>query len=271
MKLTVVLGTQGNESFDIVLNETPFVTKWVEELKWCLEHCEFQQKEVFAFTISLAQAEQILKNACVTINKYLKNFIDIREPLIDQSQDYFNYLHLKFEQLSGEFGKPTRLFSIANDELKSAIRDLNFYIHRVESKKEPGEGFYISFNKDQYRRKQLSTDDYNEYEFTSPEGTLFLHYVELGKEYVDLFSDNLPLDYKGAKNLHYYSGEAFLSFEPYDTLSVPGYKQWLIDNNIDPYNKTLGHGKIPLGRVENVEQVKSIISNNSQLKKILIK
>lgn len=271
MKLTVILGASGEASFDILLNDNPFVRKWTSELSWCLNNCNFNQEEAFGGLLTLREASNKLYSACEVINRYLKNFIDLKSDLLDQSQEYFNYLHLKFEQLSGEFGKPTKLFSIANNELKQAIRDLNFYIHRVEVKKNSAIGFYVSFNKDQYRRFPLDPDDYQYFDFQSPPGTLFLHYAELGKEYIDLFEDNLPINYKNAKNLHYFSGEAFLLFNEYDDVnSKPGYKEWLVSQNIDPYNKFEAHGKIPLGQVDNLPQVKAIISNNRHIHKIII-
>jgi C1A family cysteine protease len=270
MRLTVVLGTHESECFNIILNNNPFVTKWVDELRWCLDHCEFQQQEAFSGNLSLEESAQILTDACVTINRYLKNFIEIQDPL-EQTQEYFNYLHLKFEQLSGGFGTPTRLFSVANHELKSAIRNLNFFVHRVETKKSKNIGLYISFNKDQYRRISLSPEDYQYFEFKGDPGTLFLHYAELGKEYIDLYEDNLTLAYTNAKNLHYYSGEASLSYNKYDDVDGKlGYKDWLIKNDIDPYDKTQGHGKIPLGRVEDLEYAKEILQRNRTINKILI-
>jgi hypothetical protein len=271
MKLTVILGASNEASFDILLADNPFVHKWAKELEWCLDNCDFNQDEAFGGLLTLQEASNKLYSACEVINRYLKNFIDLKSDLLDQNQEYFNYLHLKFEQLSGEFGKPTRLFSIASPELKQAIRDLNFYTHRVEVKQDSSIGFYMSFNKDQYRRMPLGRDDYQYFDFQSPPGTLFLHYAELGKEYVDLFEDNLPITYKNAKNLHYYSGEAFLLFGEYNDIeSKLGYKEWLIEQGVDPYNKFEGHGKIPLGKVDNLPQVKEIISNNRHISKILI-
>ena len=132
MKLVVTLGASSEASFDIHLYDTKFVSKYVNELSWCLQNCEFNQREAFTTLYSADHNKQCLKDACLIINKYLKNFINIQD---DSSQEYYNYLHVKFEQLSGEFGKPTRLFNIANKELKQAIRDLNFFIHSVEIKK----------------------------------------------------------------------------------------------------------------------------------------
>jgi len=268
MKLVVTLGTSSEVSFDIQLYNTKFVSKYVSELLWCLRNCEFNQHEAFATLYSIDYSKECLRNACLTINKYLKNFINIQNV---SSQEYYNYLHIKFEQLSGEFGKPTRLFNIANKELKQAIRDLNFFVHRVEAAKESYPALYISFNKDQYRRHPLSIEDYDEFEFKFPAGTLFLHYVELGKEYIDLYEDNLPINYNGAKNLHYYSGESMLTFNEFDCFSDDNYVDWLEHNNIDRFNKTLGHGKIPLGYVENRDSVAELLNQHRFLKSVEVK
>ncbi len=251
--MKVVLGTNGEASFTITLNNNAFVQKWIQELRWCLVNCNFEQQEAFAGLMSLEQSAEILMQSCVTINQYLKNFIDIKENLLDQDQEYFNYLHLKFEQLSGKFGKPTRLFTVANIELKTAIRNLNFFIHRIEKKKQIVPVVYISFNKDQYRRHPLADEDYTHFEFSMPAGTLFVHYVELGKEFIDLYEDNLPLDYQNVQNLHYYSGEASICFKDYDCFEDLGYINWLKSHNIDPYNKKLGHGKLILGKIDNLD------------------
>jgi hypothetical protein len=268
MRLTVVLGASGEASFDINLNNNSFTRKWVKELQWCLDNCEFNQREAFSGLLTLHESEQILNNACVTINKYMKGFIKIET---DYSQEYFNYLHSKFEQLSGKFGKPTRLFSVANAELKSAIRDLNHFVHRIEKQKTSIQELYISFDKDQYRRHLLSDEDYEYFVFKTPPGTLFLYYVELGKEFIDLYNDNLELNYPGFANLHYYSGEATLNFIEYDCFSDKNYLQWLTNNNINPYNKTLGHGKIALGTVDNFEYALNSIQTHRHIDKILIK
>jgi hypothetical protein len=95
--------------------------------------------------------------------------------------------------------------------------------------------------------------------------------VELGKEFIDLYQDNLPIDYQGFKNLHYYSGEASICFDTYDPFDDINYIKWLQDQGIDPYNKTLGHGKIPLGILDDSEDAISKINNYRHIDSILIK
>lgn len=270
MHLKVVLGTNNETSFSIALNNNPFVRKWVQELQWCLANCDFEQQEVFSGLMSLEQSAEVLSKSCITINQYIKNFIDIRENLLDQDQEYFNYLHLKFEQLSGKFGKPTRLFAVANSELKTAIRNLNFFIHRIENEKKSNPTMYISFNKDQYRRWSLIDEDYGYFEFAIPAGTLYVHYVELGKEFLDLYQDNLQLDYDNFQNLHYYSGEASICFKDYNCFEDQNYLNWLQHHNIDPYNKKLGHGKLVLGKVDNPPDAFAKINQYQYIKDIII-
>jgi len=269
MHLTVVLGTQGEISFDISLNQTSFTEKWVSELRWCLNNCDFNQGEAFTTFNSKHNIQNRLTAACNTINKYLKNFIEIRQNLDEQSQEYFNYLHQKFESLSGEYSKPTRLFAIANQELKSAIRDLNFYVHALESFGK--QSFYISFNKDQYRRCGFSEEDYDYFQFEYEPGSLILHYAELGKNYYDLYKDGLDIDYQGFKNLHYYSGEASLMFSSFSMTENTHYMNWLQQNNIDPFDKSSGHGIICLGKVLDLESTYTKIAGNKHIKQIIIK
>jgi hypothetical protein len=271
MKLTVELGASSEASFDILLNDNDFVYKWLQELQWCLDHCEFEQQEAFASMLSMDQAAEILKQSCITINQYVKNFIEVKDDILAQPKDYFNYLHTKFEKISGLFGKPTRLFAIACPELKQAIRNLNFYIHKVEKKENPEVNFYMSFNKDQYRRQPMEDSDYEYCEFKFEPGTLFVHYAELGKDFFDLFNDGLDVSYPGFKNLHYYSGESWMVFQPVDLLSDPRYIDWLTNQGIDPYNKHLGHYKISLGKVIDIEDTKRKLQAYPYINKILIK
>jgi hypothetical protein len=93
----------------------------------------------------------------------------------------------------------------------------------------------------------------------------------LGKEYIDLYEDNLPIGYAGFKNLHYYSGETVLSFSDYDTFSDQRYSTWLQNNGIDLYNKKLGHGRIPIGIIEDIENVRDKIKLYKHMDSILIK
>lgn len=270
MHLEVYLGTQG-QFFTIHLYDNTFVRKWTEELSWCLGNCEFNDTEAFAALWSIEHAADKLTAACATINHYLKDFIEIKKPIQAQDQNYFNYLHGIFEKINGGFDRPTRLWTVAPPDLRKAVRDLNFFIHRVEKREHKKYQLYISFNKDQYRRLPLEPEDYNFFEFDFSPGTLFLHYAEVGKEFVDLYEDDLPITYGNFRNLHYYSGEAWLSMESRAFSNKPGFFDWIRAQGFDPWDRTLGHGRIPLGYVEDIQQVSLMLDKHRHLDKILIK
>lgn len=270
MKLTVVLGASGEASFDITLDDNAFVRKWTKELQWCLDNCAFVQHEAFAGFLPLNKRVQLLKNSIVTINQYVKNFIELRDDIINQDQNYFNYLHSQFERLSGKFDSPTRLMLVANAELKSAIRNLNYMIHMVEDAASINKFLHVSFDKDSIRRHPLDIDDYQHAEFVLPAGSLCVHYIELGKDFHDLYQDNLPLNYPAFENLHYYSGEAILHLEDYDYFSEVGFQKWFEKNNIDPYDKTLGHGQLCLGRTVDVEDARAKLIKHQFINNIVI-
>lgn len=271
MQLSVVLDPSTPEgSFTISLHNNSFVTKWLAEFRWCVENCKINQQDAFFDSMSVEQASAILLDSCTIINRYLKDFIKIESDLAKQTQEYYNYLHGVFERLTGTFDQPTRLFTIANQELRTAIRNLNFYVHRVERKTQPLSMMYINFDKDQYRRIPFEPEDYDYFEFTFPRGTLFLHYAELGKEYFDLYEDGLELDYAASANSHYYSGEASLAARDFDAFEDLQFKQWLIDRNIDPYNKQLAHGKIPLGQVDDFDHTIKLLQCHKRIDRIII-
>ena len=47
------------------------------------------------------------------------------------------------------------------------------------------------------------------------------------------------------------------------------FKQWMLDNNIDPYNKKLGIGEFPVGTYSQ-DFDNNVLSNRSQITEILI-
>lgn len=278
MKLTVFLGHDASDSFDIGLIDNNFTNKWLDELSWCLENCEFDHNECFVSFLSIKEKKDKLLRTISVINEFLKklyknkNFIELPDVINWDNQEFYNYLHLKFEELSGTFENPTKLFAISTENVKQAIRDLNFLIHELENdcKFYSGENsFKIAFNKNQYRRLPLSINDYEYFTHDLESNCLYLGYIELGKTLVEVFEENLPLDYKNLKNLHFYSGECLLKLGQPSFLSQE-FKDFCITNNINLQDKTLGIGNIKLGYIENPDDVKNKLKNNQYLHSIKI-
>jgi len=278
MKLTVFLGHDAHESFDMGLINNQFTNKWLDELSWCLENCEFDHNECFVNFLTIENRQKKLLNSIALINGFFKkiykkkDFIELPNVIDWHSQEFYNYLHIKFESLSGTFEKPTKIFLLAPKEVKQAIRDLNFYIHALENDgqyKNVENSFKIVFDKNQYRRLPLSKEDYSYFSHEYESNGLYLSYVELGKTLVEIYEENLPLDYKNLKNLHFYSGECFLHLGNNKSLSKD-FIEYCKINKIDLTDKTLGVGSIKLGYIENPNEVKNKLKNNQYLHSIKI-
>jgi hypothetical protein len=271
MRLKFLLGNSGEAYFYVSLHSTPFVNKYVDELEWHLQNCNFNQEEGFLYFQPIEESIKVLRDSIITIKKFFKKLkIDIPEEINVKDQDFFNKSHEIFEKLSGSWGQPTRLFSIAPQEVKDAIRRLNLYIHKVEGRENIETDFYLSFDKDQYRRKNLSIEDYQYFQHYTESGGFYLHYSELGKTYYDLFKDNLPYGYNGTKNLHYYSGEANICLHDGKFEFPKEFYDWCNEHGIDYNDKYLGIGFIELGKVDNVTEVKNLLKTHQHLYNIEI-
>ena len=270
MRLKVNLGKNNETYFYVDLYSNSFVNKYVDELEWHLKNCDFNQEESFMNFQSYEKNAEILKENIETINKFYKKLkIDVPEIIDIKDEYFFNNVHVLFEKISGEWGKSTKLFQIAPQHVKDAIRRLNLYLHLLEHEKNGDFLFYMSFNKDQYRRKPLCSEDYQYFQHNATPGGFYLIYAELGKTFYDLYKDNLPYDYDGMKNLHFYSGEAYIELG--NEFSFPKeFYDWCTKHGIDYTDKSLGIGFIEMGRVNNIEEVRNLLKLHQYLYSIKI-
>jgi hypothetical protein len=254
------------------LYRNDFVSRWARLFDQTAAQCAINQSESFSCNLTEAQTQERLIASIDAINRFLKRvFIDRPDQINWEDQDWYNYLHVKFEQLSGEFGSPTRLFAIAPETIKEAIRNLNFYVHRLEVRPYGRMPWYISFDKNCYARLPLETKDYDLFQNSIQSGQAFIHYAELGKTTIDLYENNLPTDYAGLKNLHYYSAEILLHLGSDDIeLFTDGFRQWAGQNRIDITDKKQGIGIIPIGHVIDVDKARQIVYNGSSITNLRI-
>lgn len=255
------------------LYQNQFVSKWQMLFERTTSACAINQVESFACKITELESQQRLLRAIDHINEFLKKpFIEITEPCNWDDQNWYNYLHSKFEQLSGSYGRPTRLFEIAPHTVRDAIRALNFYVHRLETRPyQKLKPWYISFDKNCYQRLPLESDDYELFEFVVQPGQAVIHYAELGKNLVDLYQDGLPTTYSGLRNLHFYSAEISISLsdKPFD-LFPRGFVQWAQSKGIDVANKKLGIGTIPIGTVKDLDTTRQTVYTGNSITKLRI-
>jgi hypothetical protein len=202
---------------------------------------KFQTKE---------NAKNILITAIKNVNSFLKHeFITIPTKW---DKETFNNLHITFERLSGDHDNPTKLVKIAPIKIKESIRDINYCIHTLENPNIETKDLSIEWTKkrEQTHRVKLESNDYELVQFHKNDGEVYLEYNELGKPYSDLFADGLPITYKATKNKHYIGADILLSFTDNKDIFGNKFIKWLKNNNIDPYNKKLGLGLVPIGKVE---------------------
>jgi hypothetical protein len=255
------------------LYKNDFVSRWKTLFEQTVASCAINQLESFSCSLSEPQSQGRLIVAITTINRYLKqNFVDLPTQIDRDDQQWYNYLHSKFEQLNGTFDRPAKLLMLAPPELKSAIRALNFYVHRLE--KRPYADYntwYISFDKNCYTRLPLEPDDYDHFCDQIRPGQAYIHYAELGKTMIDLYQDGLPIDYSGLRNLHYYSAEISVHVGT-GTISwfKDGFRQWANDNSIDIDDRKLGLGVIPIGDARNIDLARQIVYNGNNITNLRI-
>lgn len=261
------------QSIEIELYQNDFVTRWLNLFEQTITSSEVNQLEAFAENISDDEARSRLEQAVKTINQWFgKPIIAWPDTVNWSDQEWFNTLHIHFERLSGTWDQPTKLFVLAPPEIKACIRDLNFYIHHLETRAvDSKKWLYVSFNKDTYSRKSFEEDDYQLFTHVIQSGEAYIHYAELGKNYIDLYKDNLPVDYQGLKNLHYYSAEIGINLSEASWRLYPeGFDRWAKDKCIDLSDKRLGLGSIAIGRVKNVNDAYTAFNTSSKIINIRI-
>jgi hypothetical protein len=253
------------------LYSNDFVSKWSLLFEQTVTTCDINQNESFTCCLTEERSQQRLLLAIDTINRFFKNdFIEVPANIDWNDQCWYNILHTKFEQLAGTYDSPSRLFTIAPDTVKDAIRSLNFYVHRLETRPyRANEVWYISFDKDCYKRIPLDTEDYKYFQSVIEPGQAFVQYADLGKTTIDLYKDGLPKDYPGLKNLHYYSAELSLHLGPeFIELFTDDFREWANTNSIDLDDPTLGLGVIPVGKVRDLDTARQIVYNGNNITKL---
>ena len=204
------------------------------------------------------EIKDMLLDAVTNINTFLKTeFIKIPKHVDWNDQELYNTLHMAFEKLSGNFDNPTKLMKIAPMNIKENIRDLNFCVHALEhsSSKSILDELTIQWTKKRTTtpRIKLTNEEYKLIQFHMTKNEVYLAYNELGKSYVDLYKDDLPIDYEATLNNHYIGADIKIALTDKENIFDSGFIDWCKDNNIDPGEKKHGIGLLPIGKVETID------------------
>lgn len=154
------------------------------------------------------------------INETIK-IINDHKPLIDKQlnsvddQDTLNYLHHIFEVYHGLLNQQTHEYWLtAPDNVRKALTNLNILVHQCEA-------ISRDFNKPHHyvtwyrlpKIDQLKDEEYDLFEDTVKEGTVYLLYTEIGKTLEDLAVDNDQYIFDNAfKPFRHYSADFVVKF-----------------------------------------------------------
>ena len=247
-------------SFRIHFYKTSIADKWqslVEEA-YIGDGKDIDNKRSFYHLQNKTDVRNDLLKAIEQINSFLKfNFINLPKQINWNDENLYNELHVYFERLSGEFDNPTKLFKIAPSHIKESIRDLNYCVHALEHNNIDTDEKQLKIQwtktREQTKRIKLEENEYDHFQFAKKKNEVYLAYNELGKNYVDLWKDNLSKDYSNLKNNHYIGKDIIISLKDEDTIFEKEFIAWMNSNNIDPYNKKLGIGLAPIGKCEIID------------------
>lgn len=187
-----------------------------------------------------------------------------------------NQLHNHFERLQGTVNNLSPYYRAADYETKYAIRQLNILCHEIES-------LVLSQRKerarpDWVRPSQITTflhadriplkDEHRQGFITNGYdrrfGTVYMHWAQIGKTLFEVWRDEgapklTDTVCEAITHLEYYSGEFDIEWAkdvvlgpecPWHTKEQEMFKQWLIDNNLDPLDPKLSLGYLPIGYVD---------------------
>jgi hypothetical protein len=234
---------------DIELFDTSVAKKFLNQLKWHVSNSSINQRECFYGYAEEKVVQQNLLTAIDKINTFLKrSYITLPQYIDWDNHNFYNDLHQYFEKLNGEWGNPNLLMQVAPNDVKDAIRDLNFSIHRLETRPyDVNRMFYLSWDKNTYRREPLEEHEYELFTDTFVEGVVYLSYTEVGKHLKELYHDDLTPNYEAYKNLHYVGAEVHVRWDSTHEIFTDKFKQWAKQHDIDINDKKLGIGLMPVG------------------------
>jgi hypothetical protein len=187
-----------------------------------------------------------------------------------------NKLHNHFELLQGTVGHMSLYYKLADYETKYAIRQLNTICHELEnlllSQRQ------VAVAAEWIRPSQITTfplvkrytltDEHRQGFLTNGYdrefGSVYMHWSQIGKTLFEVWRDeHAPkLDKTicdAITQLQYYSGEFDVEWGrdvvygadvPWHNIEQDAFKNWLVENNLDPTDTKLSLGYLPIGTVD---------------------
>jgi hypothetical protein len=267
MRLTITFNTGYN--LIVSLRDSDFVRRWVDLLEQELKRTEILQEDSYSFLYTEQLVKDKLIDAIKIVNEFTKReFISLPNEDDFESTDFYNHLHEKFEKLAGpDYDQPTRIMITGPEKIKTAIRHINRFCHRLENRPYKKErNMRIEFLRP--LRKKLLEEDYKLFEDKKP-GVIYLDYSTLGKSLLECYNDNLDPNYEGMKIQHHYGPNFVICFESDFHLIKDEFIDWLKKHGYENIpNQELG--AIILGEFDDVSSVEQQIRKTSSITNLRI-
>lgn len=256
------------------LNNLPITHKWADRLQTALD----QQLHIDdpgrfygynSIDIETQDAVNAINTCCDIIDQYKSGFVQRRVKKEHIDQDTLNYLHNIFEQYHGTLNTPHAFFSLAPNNVKKALAQLNVEVHRCErlvkgtGRKMLPTHTVTYYDLEKSTNHVLELGDYDHFTEFYEFGTVYLLYTEIGKTLQDLAIDQDTHVHRDAyKPFRYYSADFVVRMYGMSHLTwiqlQKKYKKHYDENKeyylskgynySHPYNKP---GNIPLAKLIN--------------------
>jgi hypothetical protein len=187
-----------------------------------------------------------------------------------------NRLHNHFEVLQGTVNNLSEYYRVADYETKYAIRQLNNICHEMENLILSQRKFRVLPN--WIRPSQITTflhaeryklSDEHRQGFTTNGydrkfGHVYMHWAQIGKTLFEVWRDEGASKLTDAiceaiTHLEYYSGEFDVEWgknvtmednHPWHIEEQRQFREWLLDNGLDPNDSRLSLGYLPVGEID---------------------
>jgi hypothetical protein len=176
------------------LRQTSIAERWVRKVLLAQQQYSIDDPHRF---YGFGSYEAQVQDALDRINHNIM-IINLHEQLIDRDladvndQDTLNYLHSMFEVYHGllDYQQDDDHWQSLPESVQLALADLNLCVHRCESMARGAEPRHVVTWFGLPKTDVLEPADYDQIQYSWGAGTVFINYVEIGKQLEDLTWDN---------------------------------------------------------------------------------
>jgi hypothetical protein len=191
------------------------------------------------------------------------------------NHDLFNRLHNHFEILQGTVDNFSTWYINADYKTKYSIRQLNLICHEMENlilglRKAATNPFWVRpsqittwINAPRYKLEDVHRQGFVSNGYDRVLGGVYMHWAQIGKTLMEVFRDEGAPELtttvcEAITHLEYYSGEFDVEWgnnitvgggHPWHDKTIGAFREWLIENNLDPQDPKLSLGYLPVGQV----------------------